>query len=44
VYRVERLGAGQAEAYLDRLVRLLRDAVAGGASVGFLPPPAAAPK
>ena len=37
-YQIERLDAGQADGYLDRLVDLLRDAVDDGASVGFLPP------
>jgi ribosomal protein S18 acetylase RimI-like enzyme len=35
---IEQLTAGQAAAALDELVELLQDAVASGASVGFLPP------
>lgn len=35
---IERLTSEQALAYLPDLIRLLQDAVAGGASVGFLPP------
>ncbi len=36
--RISLLTAPQAHDYLDSLVDLLRDAVDGGASVGFLPP------
>jgi len=39
--QIERLNAEQAAAETDALVELLQDAVAGGASVGFLPPLAA---
>ena len=35
---IEELTAGQASTILPDLVELLRDSVAGGASVGFLPP------
>jgi acetyltransferase len=35
---IEQLTAGQAGAILPELVELLQDSVAGGASIGFLPP------
>jgi ribosomal protein S18 acetylase RimI-like enzyme len=35
---VERLTAAQAEAVVPQLARLLQDGVAGGASIGYLPP------
>lgn len=38
MYEIERLDAAGAEAAVPELVALLRDAVDGGASVGFLPP------
>lgn len=36
--KIERLGVSQTEDCLSQLVALLQDTVAGGASVGFLPP------
>jgi hypothetical protein len=36
---VERLNAAQGEALIDEPAALLRDAVEGGASVGFVAPP-----
>lgn len=36
--RIEQWDAAQAAAGIEGLIALLRDAVAGGASVGFLPP------
>ena len=38
MYRIESLTADEAGRYLDSLTDLLRDAVEGGASVGFLQP------
>jgi acetyltransferase len=36
--KIERLSEEQAKIFLPQLVALLRDAVEGGASVGFMPP------
>ena len=38
MYQITALDAQQARRYLDSLVAVLEDAVASGASVGFLPP------
>src|SRR5437870_5750259 len=35
---IEQLTADQANAYLSDLIEILRDSVASGASIGFLPP------